>query len=214
MEKNKIKCPNCGEEIIVHVKEFVDVATDPQYKEQILNGTFFLARCPECGDETLMEYPIMYIDGDKKLNIYMAPEHDEDLLKQLNSLEIPYGDTDNDAVFRVTSGCDALIEKILIAEGNRDDRIIELYKTLLAESLAKELPGVNSSQFLYYIDDEEEFFIIFGYDNEEEEQLTVPFDEELYKELVDNYLDALDIPANQYAEVNSAWMEERIEHDI
>lgn len=213
MEKNKIICPNCGEEIIVHVKEFVDVSTDPQYKEQILNGTFFLAKCSECGDETLIEYPIMYIDGDKKLNIYMAPDHDEDLLNQLNSLEIPYGDVDDDAIFRVTSGCDALIEKILIAEGNRDDRIIELYKLLLAESLGKELPGVNSNQFLYYLDEEEEFFIIFGYDNEKEEQLTVPFDEELYKELEENYLDTLAIPANQYAEVNSNWMEERIEHD-
>ncbi len=81
-----------------------------------------------------MEYPIMYIDGDKKLNIYMAPEHDEDLLKQLNSLEIPYGDTDNDAVFRVTSGCDALIEKIVVheavksPEGMRDQEIEIFYR--------------------------------------------------------------------------------------
>ena len=132
MENNKIRCPECGKEINVYVKEFVDVATNPEYKEQILNGTFFLAVCPECGSETLMEYPIMYIDSEKKLNIYMAPEHDDDLLKQLNSLEIPYGEEEKDAIFRVTSGGDELLEKILIAEGGRDDRIIELYKLIIA----------------------------------------------------------------------------------
>lgn len=213
MENNKIKCPNCGEEITVYVKEFVDVTTNPEYKEQILNGTFFLAVCPECGSETLMEYPVMYIDSERKLNIYMAPEHDDDLLEQLNSLEIPYGEEEKDAVFRVTSGCDELLEKILIAEGGRDDRIIELYKLIIAESLAEEVPGIHSSQFLYYKDEEEELFIVFGYENEEEEQLTVPFDEKLYNGLSEDYMDDLFIPPNQYAEVNSKWMEERIDFD-
>ena len=213
MENNKIKCPQCGKEINVYVKEFVDVSVNPEYREQILNGTFFLAVCPECGSETLMEYPIMYIDSDKKLNIYMAPEHEDDLLDQLNSLEIPYGEEEKDAIFRVTSGCDELLEKILIAEGGRDDRIIELYKLIMAESLGEEIPGIHSSQFLYYKDDAEELFIVFGYENEEEDQLTVPFDEELYRSLEQDYIDDLEIPANQYAEVNSKWMEERIDFD-
>ena len=211
MENKKIVCPKCGEMINVHIKEFVDVTTDPVYKEQMLNGTFFLAKCPECGDETLMEYPLMYIDSEKKLNIYMSPEHEDDLLEQLNSIQVPYGEEEDEAVFRVTSGCDALLEKILIAEKNRDDRVIELYKLIVAESLKEELPGISSAQFLYYYEGNEEFFIIFGYDNEDEEQLTVPFDEELYRELEKDYKDDLYIPANQYAEVNADWMKEHIE---
>ena len=211
MENKKIVCPKCGEMINVHIKEFVDVTTDPVYKEQMLNGTFFLAKCPECGDETLMEYPLMYIDSEKKLNIYMSPEHEDDLLEQLNSIQVPYGEEEDEAVFRVTSGCDALLEKILIAEKNRDDRVIELYKLIVAESLKEELPGISSAQFLYYYEGNEEFFIIFGYDNEDEEQLTVPFDEELYRELEKDYKDDLYIPPNQYAEVNADWMKEHIE---
>lgn len=54
---------------------------------------------------------------------------------------------------------------------------------------------------------------MFGYENEEEEQLTVPFDEKLYNGLSEDYMDDLFIPPNQYAEVNSKWMEERIDFD-
>ena len=213
MENKKIICPECGEMINVHVKEFVDVTEDPVYKEQMLNGTFFLAKCPKCESETLMEYPLMYIDSEKKLNIYMAPDLDDDLVEQLNSIQVPYGEEESDAVFRVTSGCDSLLEKILIAENGRDDRVIELYKLIVAESLKEELPGISSAQFLYYTEGEDEFFIIFGYDNAEEEQLTVPLDGELYNELMADYIDDLYIPPNQYAEVNCQWMEDHIDFE-
>lgn len=103
MEKEKFKCPNCEHEITMNLNEFVDVSTDPEFKEKIMNGEFFLIKCPECGDETLVEYPVMYMDPDKKLTIYMAPEHEADLLEQLNSLEVPEGDLDEEADFSAWS---------------------------------------------------------------------------------------------------------------
>ena len=75
MEKEKFKCPNCEHEITMNLNEFVDVSTDPEFKEKIMNGEFFLIKCPECGDETLVEYPVMYMDPDKKMTNYMEPEH-------------------------------------------------------------------------------------------------------------------------------------------
>lgn len=211
MEREIFNCPNCGEEITVHLTEFVDVSMDPDYKQQIMNGDFFLVKCPKCGDETLAEYPVMYMDPDKKLTVYMAPGHDDELLKQLNSLDIPAADVDDEAVFRVVSNSAELLEKILMADGHRDDRIMELYKAIIVENVKEEWPQIQVSDLLYFLDNGEEYFIVWDFDNALGEQLTVNIDDELYDNLKENYLSGLAIPANTYAEVNAGWLAERVD---
>ena len=98
----EMECPSCGETIKVPVQEFVDVKENREYKKRFLEGDFFLHTCGECGDKFILEYPVMYMDPDRKLNIYMAPEHEDDLLEQLNSLDLPDNATDPQARFRLT----------------------------------------------------------------------------------------------------------------
>ena len=43
------------------------------------------------------------------------------------------------------------------------------------------------------------------------EQLTVNMDEELYGQLERDYLKSLSVPAGTYAEVNAAWLSERVD---
>lgn len=193
------------------IHEFVDVEADPELKEQIMTGELFLVKCPDCGEETLAEYPVMYMDPAKKLNIYMAPGHDEDLLMQLNSLDMPEAEVDNDAVFRVVESGEELLEKILIFDRGRDDRILELYKAIIVENIKDEWPDVHHKDILYFTDEDEDYFIIWNYANLAGEQLTVNLDEEMYAQLRDNYLPALEIPAGEYAEVNEKWLAERID---
>lgn len=211
MERETFKCPGCGHEITANLREFVDAAADPQYKEQIMTGEFFLLKCPECGEQTLAEYPVMYMDPDKKLNVYMAPGHEPALLDQLNSLELPEADIDEEAVFRVVSDGGQLLEKILICDGGRDDRVIELYKALVYENIKEEWPRTRREDILYFLDDEGDYFIIWDYTNAAGEQLTVNIDEELYEELKRDYLPALAVPAGKYAEVDAAWLSERVD---
>ena len=211
MEKEKFKCPGCGAEMTMDIHEFVDVKEDPTYKEAIMSGAFFLAECPACGEATLAEYPMMYMDPDRKLTVYMAPGHDDTLLDQLNSLELPESAVDTEAVFRVVRDGGELLEKILIADGGRDDRVIELYKALVYENIKEEWPDVRREDLLYYLDGEEDYFIIWDYTNAMGEQLTVNLDEALYQELVQDYLVALEVPAGKYAEVNADWLAERID---
>lgn len=211
MEREIIECPNCGEELTVHLNEFVDVSTDPDYKLQIMNGEFFLTRCPNCGDETLTEYPVMYMDPDKKLTVYMAPGHDASLLEQLNSLDIPAGDVDEEAIFRVVGSSAELLEKILLADGHRDDRIMELYKAIIVENVKEEWPQIQVTDLLYFLDGDEEYFIVWDYDNALGEQLTVNVDDELYSKLAEDYLPSLAIPANTYAEVNGEWLAAKVD---
>ena len=195
------------------IHEFVDVCEEPSYKEKVMNGSFFLAKCPKCGDETLAEYPMMYMDPSKKLTVYMAPEHDDSLLSQLNSLELPESAVDTEAIFRVVKDGGELLEKILIYDGGRDDRIIELYKALVYENIKDEWPDVHRENLLYYLEGEEDYFILWDYTNAMGEQLTVNLDDQLYEELVRDYLGALEVPAGKYAEVNAAWLAERVDVD-
>jgi hypothetical protein len=211
MDREMLNCPNCDTEIGFKPIEFVDVSTDPDYKEKIMNGQFFLVKCPECGAEIMVEYPIMYMDPEKKLNIYMAPDHDGDLLDQLNSLDVPECDIDAEAIFRLVNGPTELLEKILLADGNRDDRIMELYKALIVESIREDFPQVQPQDLLYYVDGNEEYFIVWDYENEDGEQLTIEVDEELYQQLVEDHMPALMIPANKYAEVDAVWLMDRVE---
>lgn len=211
MEREMLNCPNCDMEIGFKPIEFVDVSTDPDYKEKIMNGQFFMVKCGECGAEIMVEYPIMYMDPDKKLNIYMAPDHDGDLLEQLNSLDVPECDEDKDAVFRLVNGPTELLEKILLADGGRDDRIMELYKAIVVENLREEFPQVVPQDLLYYIDGDEEYLIVWDFDNEDGEQLTISVEEDLYQDLYNDFAEALAIPANKYAEVDAVWLADRVD---
>ena len=155
----------------------------------------------------------MYMDPSKKLTVYMAPEHDDSLLSQLNSLELPESAVDIEAIFRVVKDGGELLEKILIYDGGRDDRIIELYKALVYENIKDEWPDVHRENLLYYLEGEEDYFILWDYTNAMGEQLTVNLDDQLYEELVRDYLGALEVPAGKYAEVNAAWLAERVDVD-
>ena len=211
MDREMLNCPNCDTEIGFKPIEFVDVSTDPDYKEKIMNGQFFMVKCPECGAEIMVEYPIMYMDPEKKLNIYMAPDHDGELLNQLNSLDVPECDVDEEAIYRLVNGPTELLEKILLADGNRDDRIMELYKALVVESIREDFPQVQTQDMLYYVDGSEEYFIVWDFENEDGEQLTIEVDEELYQQLKEDHLEALSIPANKYAEVDAVWLLDRVD---
>ena len=211
MEREMLNCPECDTEIGFKPIEFVDVSTDPDYKEKIMTGQFFLVKCPECGAEIMIEYPVMYMDPEKKLNVYMAPDHDGDLLNQLNSLDVPEADIDPEAIYRLVNSPTELLEKILLADGGRDDRIMELYKALIAESIREDFPQVQPQDLLYYVDGDEEYFIVWDFENEEGDQLTIEVDEELYQQLKEDHLEALSIPANKYAEVDAVWLLDRVD---
>ena len=212
MNTFKLRCENCGEEMNVPMTEYVDVSEDPGYKAAILDGSFFMVKCPRCGDETLVEYPVMYMDPSEKLTIYLAPDHEDDLIDQLNSLEIPDDEVDPDAVFRVVSFSSQLLEKIMIFDNGRDDRVMELYKAVVTESIREDWPDVTPADLIYYANNGEEYLIIWDESTAPDgEKLTVLLDDGLYRKLKDDYGYALSIPAGKYAEVDSLWLAERAE---
>lgn len=207
-----INCPGCDEEIRMNVHEFVDAQTDPELKDAIINGQFFLTECPNCGQTTLAEYPLMYTDSEKKLNVYMAPDYEPELLDQLNSLDIEDAELDEETSFRLVENGGELLEKILIAEAGRDDRVIELYKAVACENLKEEFPELCPEDMLYFRDEEgEEMFIVFDIENPFGEQLTIEVDPEIYEQMAKDCKDALWTEPGKYEVVNAEWLADRID---
>jgi len=212
LEKVKIECQGCGSDIYVGIKEFVDVTDNPEDKQALLDGTFFVTTCRNCGDRVLVEYPIMYTDRDLKLTIYMLPGGEPEVLDHLNSLPVPEKDIDPEAVFRFVTASSDLIEKILIFDNRRDDRLIELYKLVLAGKVREDWPDVIGDDLLYYSENGSEFFILWDDDLEPgSEKLTIMLDEELYQRLDRDFSEALELEPNKYAMVDQTWIEERVQ---
>lgn len=211
METERIKCPGCGYTVETELQDFVDAAETPQAKEKIKSGEFFLVECPQCGEKTFAEHPLMYTDSSKKLHIYLAPEHDEELLKELNGIGLPEELPAADGIFRVVSDGAALLEKIMIFDAGRDDRVMELYKAMAFEMLKEDWPKMSRENLLYASDDRQEYIIVWDYVNAAGEQLTVEFDEELYEHLKADYGAVLSLPGGEYAEVDARWLSDRID---
>ena len=105
----------------------------------------------------------------------------------------------------------SLMEKILLAENGRDDRVMELYKFTVWDQVQDEWPDLEPGDLLYMYDEDGEYLVIWTSDNGEDEMLSIELDEELYQELAKNYLQHMEVPATHYAEVDQYWIRQRFE---
>ena len=207
-----LPCSVCGEKIPLNFREFVDVKENPEYKKMILDGGFFNVVCPKCGTTALIEYPVMYMDPDKKLNIYMVPRHDRTLVANLNSLNIPEDKVDPDEIKRVTASSEDLVEKILIYDSGRDDRIIELYKLLISERMRVQWPEMYRSKLLFIPNQRGDMFVVRDFNREPGgEKLTVVLNEDDYRSMEADFGRYLRTEPGKFVEVNRNWVKRRID---
>ena len=210
MEIYDVECPGCGNNFRMDPQEFCDVTDDPDLKQRIIEGDFFMNICPECGAMVIVEYPIMYIDQNRGLKVYMAPDHEPDLVDQMNSLEVKDPD-EKDMELRVAASGVALMEKILIREAGLDDRVIELYKFLIWDQIKEAWPDLQEGDLLFMYDEDDAYLVVWPSDNGSDEKLTTPIEPQFYQELVDSCGAAREIPAGQYAEIDQKWIAQRFE---
>ena len=131
-----IKCESCGAESPFMFHQSVNVSLDPQDKERVLNGSIWAFKCPKCGNETTILYPMLYHDMEKKLMIQLCSVDEVKTWSPFAGLPPgPVGDAmkKNMKGYNLRAVCDtnALREKIRIFDAGLDDLVIEIMKVMV-----------------------------------------------------------------------------------
>ena len=68
-----VLCPTCRARFTAPVEGIIDVGTDPSLKARFLRGQMNVARCPQCGNEAVMDAPLLYHDPAHDLALVLMP---------------------------------------------------------------------------------------------------------------------------------------------
>lgn len=169
-ERKDVKCPACGEVLDFGVNYSLNADRRPDFRQQIIDGSFQRKACDKCGESFRMEPEMTYMDMGRGQLILVLPNRrveDWDALEEaaiaIHS-ELFGPDSSDDAqemgrqvTPRVTFGWGALREKILCSEYGINDISLELAKLAILAEL--EDPPLNDrSEFrLGKVDDQLHF---------------------------------------------------------
>lgn len=140
-------CSKCGKNAQITIYKSINVASDPELKEKVVNGELFLWECPECGTSNLMVYDCLYHDPDQKIMVWMLPggepegKEKEAIFNQAKAM--------GDYKLRIVSNPGELMEKLIIFDAGFSDRVMEVVKYVAG----KEMPGVENLHFYRMQDD-------------------------------------------------------------
>ena len=200
----RVKCPSCGAEHEVTIWQSINTQMHPEMKEKVLTDEAFLVTCPQCGGKGLMDYDFLYHQMEDGVMIqYAAKDHvaqyekTMDQVKMLGSKEGAYPGT-----LRIVSTREDLKDKILTFSAGYDDRVMEIYKTIIREYIIAEgsYPSKPEKVYLNIDQNGEKAFIVFMEDGE---ILKADFDENAY-EVVKKEMEPLFADDQSYV-IDEAW---------
>ena len=131
-----ISCPSCGVQQEVELYEAVNVVTDPQLKDALMQNWLNRVECPDCGTTFRVDMPLLYSDPQHNILIHWMPESAEipreqiieefdQTLDQIN--DIMPDDVAAPSVRLVLSRVE-LVELIYLIEGGYNHRVVEYVK--------------------------------------------------------------------------------------
>lgn len=199
-----LNCPRCGTENQVTVWDSVNVTLDPDLKEQVMKGELFEHRCPACAFTGGIAHPCLYHDMDRNLLIYLIPPQGDGGNGDLASMgadsfpaEMVVGYT-----MRRVATADRLREKIMIFDLGLDDRVIELCKWRLMQSLSDEDPGFRPVE-AFFDPEEGGRFVVF---DEDGRAMSIVFFHDWYLDIQKEFLSILDEGPNPtFQSIDAAW---------
>ena len=159
----EIRCPSCAASKETAIWPGIDREQNEDLREQILNESLFLWKCPECGYEMQLIYPCMYQDRENRFVVFLEP-NEKDPVFRTRGVELPDG-----IRRRLVSSIEELKEKILIFEASLNDAAVELAK-LGMENVVRTKKGLNPQRGYFCQADEVQNTIefVFFFDEETE----------------------------------------------
>lgn len=152
----KVPCPHCGKEMMFKIKREIEIPDDMVYKSKIMKNKLFDMHCKDCDIHLNSSYDCSYNDMDQHYMIWVRPNLNETVIKEMVSYNETIQTDDalrlarNDYRMRVVRNDKELKEKILIFDDNLDDRIIEIMKLSYIPYIRQELKIDSEVEAFYF----------------------------------------------------------------
>lgn len=149
MSKSKyidIECDCCHNSFSFKIYHSVNTMLNPELRLKVLTDSIGKFQCPHCGNIGVVRYDMLYHQMEDQFMIFYSSNVDK-AIYTFQSIN-PCFDVDS-YQFRVVDSYFDLIEKILIFSDKLDDRIIQLYKTVLEAEFLSNHPNLEYVDIYY-----------------------------------------------------------------
>ncbi len=145
-----IKCPSCGVSQDVELHEAVNVVSQPELKQELLENRLNRVECADCESNFRVDMPLLYSDPAHNVLIHWIPETNtldkeqiiEDFdqsLEQINAMVPPDIEVPN---VRLVLTRVELVELIFMIEAEMNVRVVEYVKySIYTRNVEKILPA-------------------------------------------------------------------------
>ena len=152
----EMACPKCGHKHKLRKYRRINVTEKHRLKDDILGNRLFAFTCENCSFTAPLTYESLYLDSRKKLSILMAPETSEEVNEQIEVLNRALPGRK-----RLVDNLNDLKEKILIADMQFDDRVIEVIKVMYLGQLKEEMKDDTMLNILFDYYGNDPCFLVF-----------------------------------------------------
>lgn len=129
-----VTCP-CEAVFEADLPETVDLDARPRAMDEILEGTFLTARCPECGTVVKPDLPVRVLSSTRSLDIQVVPEMERYAFYR-GAVPLPSG---AEAVI----GYRELVERMRAVRDGVSPRALEILKYLLLARAQQDAPDTD-----------------------------------------------------------------------
>lgn len=218
MKTEVLECPYCKEKLEKVTFDSIDLAKEPELKKLVMNEELFAMNCEKCGKKSLIAFPCLFSDSEKKFLIWLLGGYteeekavlDKDLIDSAkNESEKEVAATYNK---RIVGSINELKEKIIIADDDLDDRVIELLKVLCVNEVIDQLMGVTLREVRYNSTSAGKKFLVLIFD--EKSPSMIEINNQMYKTVKNMFGEDIkqNTPKEGFAEIDAMWAKNVIEN--
>lgn len=143
----EIKCPKCGEKQQAELYESLNVGKEPELRDLLMANKINEVTCTGCGFSFRVDKPLIYIDQDHELLIFLIPasekqydtgedQFNEFIRNMLALLPADFRAPEVQLVFNRTE----LVERIFLTEAGLNARIVEYIKHKIYAQNGQRIP--------------------------------------------------------------------------
>jgi hypothetical protein len=216
--KEVLECPYCGERHEFTTYGSIDLAKEPELKKQVMNEEIFALNCKKCKKKSLIAFPCLFSDSEKRYLTWLVGGYSEEEKAALDKdLKISAKTKEEEAFAdsytkRIVGSINELKEKIIIADDDLDDRVIEVLKVLCVNEVIDQLMGVTLREVRYNSTGSGKKFLVLVFD--EKTPSMIEINNQMYKTVKSMFGDDIEknTPKEGCAEIDAYWAKDLIEN--